>query len=284
MLFQITWQPNLTRNQLIKMGFVSFGSSPLNRSRGFTMPYEHANASTETKQNRITCSSGCSDLSTDPVQSPNAILVACDPNTLLIAQSALQPTFNLIGAFSDIDSFLSSAKFDAVDIIFTDTWLRESQPALPIAMLMHEVAKHGISSGLSVEIGGCRLALEALISLVNIVQLWRHQQVKSGAPASDSPPVAVNADQHDAITDRERSVLTLLVHGMSMKEAASCLHISPRTIAFHKYNVMRRLSLRGNSDLVEFATRNGLLSIHPPLGERTRLPPLQMPHASQSHL
>jgi DNA-binding NarL/FixJ family response regulator len=61
------------------------------------------------------------------------------------------------------------------------------------------------------------------------------------------------------LSRREMEVLSLLVRGQPMKEVARRLGITPRTVAFHKYNAMNLLGLRGNADLIEFAMRNKLL-------------------------
>jgi DNA-binding NarL/FixJ family response regulator len=63
------------------------------------------------------------------------------------------------------------------------------------------------------------------------------------------------------LTPRQREVLQLLAEGLSMKQAAGVLHVSTRTIAFHKYNMMAALGLRTNSDLLRFAIRKGLLKL-----------------------
>jgi DNA-binding NarL/FixJ family response regulator len=68
------------------------------------------------------------------------------------------------------------------------------------------------------------------------------------------------------LSPREIEVLSLLVRGLPMKEAARRLGITPRTIAFHKYNAMNLLGLRGNADLIEFAMRNKLLVNAPATG------------------
>ena len=62
------------------------------------------------------------------------------------------------------------------------------------------------------------------------------------------------------LTSRQREVLQLLAEGKSMKEAANVLHITPRTIAFHKYRIMEEFGLRTNSDLMVFAIREHLIS------------------------
>src|SRR5215471_9082365 len=55
------------------------------------------------------------------------------------------------------------------------------------------------------------------------------------------------------LTPRQREVLQVLASGHSMKEAAEELHLTSRTIAFHKYSIMREYGLRNNFDLLRFA-------------------------------
>jgi DNA-binding NarL/FixJ family response regulator len=56
-----------------------------------------------------------------------------------------------------------------------------------------------------------------------------------------------------ALTPRQREVLQLLAEGYTMKEAAGVLHVTPRTVAFHKYRVMQQFRLRSNAELIQFA-------------------------------
>ena len=64
----------------------------------------------------------------------------------------------------------------------------------------------------------------------------------------------------DKLTNRQREVLQLLAEGRSMKEVAYILKLTPRTVAFHKYKIMERLRLRTNSELVQYAIREHIIS------------------------
>jgi DNA-binding CsgD family transcriptional regulator len=55
---------------------------------------------------------------------------------------------------------------------------------------------------------------------------------------------------HELLTPRERVALAQIVRGASSKEAARMLGISPRTVEFHRANVMRKLGTRNTADLV----------------------------------
>lgn len=67
-------------------------------------------------------------------------------------------------------------------------------------------------------------------------------------------------DVYDTLTNRERLVLQLAAEGKTSAEIAGTLFISPRTAETHRANLMRKLSLRSQTDLVRFAIRRGLIS------------------------
>jgi DNA-binding CsgD family transcriptional regulator len=55
---------------------------------------------------------------------------------------------------------------------------------------------------------------------------------------------------YDALTERERIVLAQIVRGASSKEAARSVGVSPRTIEFHRANIMKKLDAKNPADLV----------------------------------
>jgi DNA-binding NarL/FixJ family response regulator len=62
-------------------------------------------------------------------------------------------------------------------------------------------------------------------------------------------------------TPRQREVIQLLAEGHSMKEVASVLQITKRTVAAHKYAVMELLQLKTNAELVQYAIRHRIISL-----------------------
>jgi DNA-binding NarL/FixJ family response regulator len=61
------------------------------------------------------------------------------------------------------------------------------------------------------------------------------------------------------LTARQREVLQLLAEGHSMKEIASLLDISARTVAFHKYQMMLQLQVKTTAELVQYAVRHHIV-------------------------
>jgi len=61
-----------------------------------------------------------------------------------------------------------------------------------------------------------------------------------------------------ALSEREMSVLRLLVRGIGNVDIAAKLAISPKTVSTYKTRLLRKLDLRNLVDLVEYAKSNGL--------------------------
>jgi DNA-binding NarL/FixJ family response regulator len=62
------------------------------------------------------------------------------------------------------------------------------------------------------------------------------------------------------LTERQREVLQLLAEGKCMKEVAAVLHLTTRTVAFHKYRIMEVLNAKSNAQLVRYAIRHHLIA------------------------
>ena len=61
------------------------------------------------------------------------------------------------------------------------------------------------------------------------------------------------------LTSRQRQVLQLIAQGYRMREIATQLKVSPRTVETHKYEIMRVLGYRNTADLVRYAAWLGLI-------------------------
>jgi len=61
------------------------------------------------------------------------------------------------------------------------------------------------------------------------------------------------------LTTREQEILTFLAEGASNDEIAITLVISPKTVARHRENIMRKLNLHSRSELVRYAIRKGII-------------------------
>jgi len=66
-------------------------------------------------------------------------------------------------------------------------------------------------------------------------------------------------DRYETLTAREREVLHLVAEGHTNAEIADRLSISSRTAETHRANMMRKLNLQGQTDLIRYALRRGII-------------------------
>lgn len=65
------------------------------------------------------------------------------------------------------------------------------------------------------------------------------------------------------LTERQRNFVQLFAKGHPLKEIATVLNLSEKTVEFHKHHIMEAFNLKSNADLVLFALKRGLISLGP---------------------
>lgn len=69
----------------------------------------------------------------------------------------------------------------------------------------------------------------------------------------------VGTDPYDTLTVREQEVFCLAAQGYTNAEIASKLVISRRTVESHRANIMQKLGLHTQTDLIRYAIKRGIL-------------------------
>lgn len=78
------------------------------------------------------------------------------------------------------------------------------------------------------------------------------EQLALGAmPGSETVP-------HESLSDREFEVFRLLVTGEGVSDIAAKLNLSVKTVSTHKANLMQKLGLHNQTELVRYALKHGL--------------------------
>ena len=85
----------------------------------------------------------------------------------------------------------------------------------------------------------------------SLAKLLVRDFLDGGRAGAEEPP--------SDLTDREHEVLTYLAEGASNEEIAASLVISPKTVARHRENIMRKLNLHSRSELVRYAIKKGII-------------------------
>jgi len=66
---------------------------------------------------------------------------------------------------------------------------------------------------------------------------------------------------YDTLTPREQEIMVLLAEGLSSKEIADKLFISPKTVDNHRSNIFRKLNLHSVIELIRYAARLGIVDV-----------------------
>ena len=66
---------------------------------------------------------------------------------------------------------------------------------------------------------------------------------------------------YGTLTPREQEIIRLIAEGLSIKETAERLFISPKTVENHRANIMSKLDLHSTMELVRYAARLGLIDV-----------------------
>jgi DNA-binding CsgD family transcriptional regulator len=69
--------------------------------------------------------------------------------------------------------------------------------------------------------------------------------------------------QQTLLSLREREVLQLVVAGKSAKEIGDVLHVSAKTVEFHKYRMLKKLGLHSTVELARYALERHMLGPSP---------------------
>jgi DNA-binding NarL/FixJ family response regulator len=207
---------------------------------------------------------------------PRVVIV--DDHTMLVEAFArlLEPSCEVVGTFGDARSFLDEAPRLRPDVVILDVSMpglngldaaREVRRLLPTTHIVFvtmiedpDIAAEAFRVGASAYLVK-RSAASELQTAVRDVMSQRFYITP--LVARDLVGTLIH-DPHVRkpvlqLTSRQREVLQLLAEGRSMKEAAAILHLSARTIAFHKYRMMEHLQLHSTAGLIQFAVREGLV-------------------------
>ena len=207
------------------------------------------------------------------------VLVADDHQMLVDAlKGVLEPRCEIVGTVSDGRELLKVAAKLHPDIIVLDIAMpqlngldaaRHLKPTMPkvkfVFMTMIEdpdLVGEAFRAGASAYLLKQGAALELTEAIEKVLKGGTY--VTPGA-AEGQAKISLRdpkAREHVAEpTPRQREVIQLLAEGRSMKEVASILQITKRTVAAHKYAVMDLLQLKTNADLVQYAIKHRIISI-----------------------
>jgi DNA-binding NarL/FixJ family response regulator len=132
--------------------------------------------------------------------------------------------------------------------------IRKTYPKVKILVLTMHKKKEFLRQALRDGADGFLLKEDAGSELIRAVQTVRKGgKYLSPLLANVLTSLAVEEENPEVLTMREREVLKLLVEGKRTIEIAAALYISPHTVRRHRSNIMEKLNIKNLADLVKYA-------------------------------
>ena len=204
------------------------------------------------------------------------VLLADDHHLLLGAlEKLLQEDCQIVGRVSDGHALVAAAQQLKPDVIVLDVAMpllngleagRQIKQALRSVKLIYvtmnedpDIAAEAFRAGASAYLLKRSTPVELLTAIREVMlgrsyvtPLVTEQLVES----------LLKVEEHKAgqeLTSRQREILQLVAEGRSMKEIASVLDITPRTVAHHKYRLMDQLHIKSTAELVQYAVKHNMV-------------------------
>lgn len=207
------------------------------------------------------------------------VLLADDHRIFLAGlEKLLEPHFEVAGAVHDGLALLTAARKLQPDVVVADVsmpllngieavrQLAEIAPTAKVVFLsMHTDAlfiREALRAGGSAYVLK-RDAPDQLVAAIREVLKQRHNVsslASNQVGRSARSRTGEKTEFLDSLTSRQRQILQLVAEGRTLKEIGAILHVSAKTVEFHKYRLMQQLGSRTNADLTAIAIRHGLIA------------------------
>jgi DNA-binding NarL/FixJ family response regulator len=208
-----------------------------------------------------------------------SVLLADDHRMLLDAlRQVLEPRYEVVGMVSDGRALLEGAVELRPEVIVLDIampqlngldaarHLKRTMPEVKLIFMTMNEEPDLVGEAFRAGASGFLLKRAAAFELTDAIdKVLKGGSYVTPSAAEGQANISLRepkAREHTAEpTPRQREVIQLLAEGRSMKEVASILKITKRTVAAHKYAVMELLQLKTNADLVQYAIKRRIISI-----------------------
>jgi DNA-binding NarL/FixJ family response regulator len=213
---------------------------------------------------------------------PKPRLLLADDHELFLdgLRKLLEDDFDLVGAVGDGRAAVAAFAELRPDLLLIDISLpmlngieaaRQVRQASPDAMILFvtmqtdriyvEEAFRAGGRGYVVKQAAARELVEA-IRTVLASRLYVSPMIAARAGSLALDRAKTPSDLFGGqLTPRQREVLQLVAEGRSMKEIATILKISVRTVEFHKNGIMQELGFRTTAELTRYAFEHGIAGV-----------------------
>lgn len=153
-----------------------------------------------------------------------------------------------------------------LDGLSTLQTLRDGNSVPPVLVLSADEGERNIRAALRAGAKGYlpkHAAIEELEFAIEAIvngKTYLSPSVTSTLMTNGNSDVPLDNPQ-SILTKREIEILKLLADGKKNRDIGKLLHISTRTVDTHRSNILKKLKLATNAELVKFAIANGLITV-----------------------
>ena len=207
------------------------------------------------------------------------VLIADDHNLVAeLCKRLLENDFDVVGTVADGRALVRASVELKPDVIVLDIAMpvlngldagRQVKKMLPAVKLVYltmnpdaDVAAEAFARGASGYLLKTCAATELVLAVRDALRGKTYLSKALSRDAVDSLRWQHRdlVSEEERLTDRQREVLQLLAEGKVMKEIGGILHMTTRTVAYHKYRIMEVLGAKSNAELVKYAVRNHMVA------------------------
>lgn len=151
--------------------------------------------------------------------------------------------------------------------------LKQKYPEIKIIMLSSEVSEKTVERLLDIGVDAylSKLAVKedlgkAIRTVLSGQQFFGkdiekmlYEVYKSGKLTTIKKRLFLKKKVKITITEREEELIKLFCDGLTIKEIADNLTVSPKTVNNHKFNIMQKLGFHSNVELIKYAIRERIV-------------------------
>lgn len=170
------------------------------------------------------------------------------PDIMLVDVS--MPGKNGIQMIRELRDALPGTRFIIISMHSEPDYIVEAFRAGATGYMIKESAASSLIKGLDTVAKG-EMFLDISLSQEVVFKLLQNKDAQNGG----------EQDPYTSLTAREQEILRMLAEGITTKEVAKKLYISPKTVENHRTNLMKKLGLKNSVELIRYAARLGLIDL-----------------------
>jgi DNA-binding NarL/FixJ family response regulator len=208
-----------------------------------------------------------------------ARLLLGDDHTLILdgLRAALQAKYEIVALATDGRSLVQAAEKYKPDLVILDIsmpllngfeaakQIKKDRPSTKLIFLSQHLNPAYLKQALKLGATGYVLKSGATEELQEAIStVLRNQTFITSAFGERVTSRLWNREgeinqESEGLTDRQREILQLIVEGRGNKEIADILHLSVKTIEFHRSRIMIKLNVKSAAELSKVALQQGLI-------------------------